>query len=88
MLECIMFPLCDVFLVKSGYNLTACFCFYVILCEKNSNELNQIVFFSNVTLLGYILSFFVNVKHILLCLAALYLFPINISQMSGIVYPL
>jgi hypothetical protein len=61
MFKCIMFSLRDIFLVKSGYNLAACFCFYVIYGEKKSQELNQTVFFSNVTLLGNILSIFVVV---------------------------
>jgi hypothetical protein len=75
-----MFSLRNIYLVKSGYNLMACVCFYVTHGEKKSQELNQIVFFSNFTLLGNVLSIFVVVMHVILCLAALYLFPINTSQ--------
>jgi hypothetical protein len=58
-----MFSLRNVFSVKSGYDLMACFCFYVIHGKKKRQELNQIVFFSNVTLLGNILLIFVVVMH-------------------------
>ena len=37
MFQCIMFSLCNIFLVKSGYNFTACF--YVIHGEKKKTEI-------------------------------------------------
>jgi hypothetical protein len=80
MFQCMMFSPRDIYLVKSGYNLMACVCFYVTLGEKKSQELNQKVFFSNVTLLGNVMSIFVVVMHVILCLVALYLFQINTSQ--------
>jgi hypothetical protein len=57
-------------------NFLTYFWFYPIHFDKKGLELNQMIIFSNVMFLGSFLFIFVIVMHILLCLSALYFFPI------------